>query len=168
MLRRPCLAIILVVAAMVVGCAGPDETTDDPNADPLPLIADENGCHGTATLDGYPRDQSTSGNVSFGPHAFGQARFCLHLDASENRDAHFMVGTTRFDGEIAPLALELQRPDGSPIASGDDIVINRNPPHRVFASLELAIDGGTVEDVVLVVDGSATSEVSASLFERLE
>lgn len=159
----------LLAALVATGCMDREAPLDEmePTAEPMDLVADENGCHGTATLLGMPESYE-DGRAEFGPYVFGHGRFCLHLDASMNRRAHLMVGTDRFSGEQAPITLRLERPDGTSIVDGWDVAIGHTDT-KVFANLELAMDGGTVMDAVLVVDGAGVgSAIGVSLFDPLE
>ena len=152
----------LALALLAVGCTSPLSPPGDDDDTGSPLVADANGCHGAATLDGAQSD-----NASFGPFAFGTGRFCLRLDASANTYAHFMAESSRVEGETSSLTFQLQRMDGTVLADGHELVIGQTSP-IAFTTLELSVDGGTSADVLLLVDGDATSTVAVSLFERLE
>jgi hypothetical protein len=79
-----------------------------------------------------------------------------------------MAGSDRFDGAVAPISLVLERPDGTMLAEGGDVAFGQTDT-KVFASLEMPVDGGSELDVVLVVDGGdVESTIGVSLFERLE
>lgn len=161
--------VAMLAGLALVGCvdreAPMDMTTPEP--EPTELVPDANGCHGTATLVGTATNPE-DGREQFGPFLFGHGRFCLHLDASANRRAHLMIGSDRFPGEHAPLTLSLEAPDGTLLVDGWDVAIGQTDT-TVFANLELAIEGGTVMDAVLVVDGQGVgSEIGAALFDPLE
>jgi hypothetical protein len=159
---RIALAVILLAGCSTTGDNG------DGGDDPLPLVADANGCHGSAQLDGLASIQGAPGGyATFGPFAFGHGRFCLQLDVRENARAHFMAESDRFQGNEPPLTFQLQRPDGTVINEGGSLSYGFEDPHS-FALVDMALVPGTVEDVVLVVDGDATSIVDVSLFDPLE
>lgn len=156
---------------LVAGCVDREAPMDpeQPRPEPADLVADANGCHGTASLDGsLESPDPNSGQATFGPFLFGQGRFCLHLDATNNRRAHLMIETDRFDGEHSPISMVLERPDGTVLVEGWDVAFGQTDT-KVFTNLEMAIEGGTAQDVVLVVDADGvSSEIGAALFDPLD
>lgn len=153
---------LLAIALLGAGCLGGTEP-DGPIIEPL--VADANGCNGTAHLVGANAESAT-----FGPHTFGSGTFCLVLDATGNRYGHLMISSDNYAGEHAPLSLALhRRGETTPLAISSDIVVGNTDP-SVFASLEMPIDGGALMDTVLVVEGEVetVTTISVALFERLE
>jgi len=145
------------------GCATEGVPDLPPDDQPRPLVPDANGCADVATLDGAQSD-----SMAFGPYLFGTGTFCLHLDASQNRRAHFMASTRNEVGTQSGFTIVMTAPDGTPIETGGDVTVGQTDP-RTFASLERAITGGTVLDVKLVVTSvDKASSIQVSLFDPLE
>lgn len=143
-----------------------DETPDDetPGETPtIPLVADANGCHVVAALDG-----STAMSSTFGPYVFGTATFCLHLDGSQLHRGHFMANTRYQAGDASGFSLEMTDANGSPLGSGWDVSVGHTDT-KTFANLEMAVAGGTVLEVRLVVTATdKTSTVNVALFDPLD
>lgn len=159
--------VCLLFASGCIGNEAPMDEEPQPDPEPMDLVADANGCHGTASLDGMA--PTMEGNhAGFGPYVFGHARFCVHLDATRNRRAHLMIETDRFDGEHSPITMVLERPDGTVLVEGWDVAFGQTDT-KVFTNVELAIEGGTALDAVIVVDADGVaSAVAAALFDPLE
>jgi hypothetical protein len=152
--------VLVMVTVLAGGCA------DDPAApvdEPLPLTPDANGCTVVASLDG-----AQSESMQLGPYVFGTGTFCLHLDASQLRRGHFMASTRNEPGSASGFSIEMTSSDGSPLATGGDITVGQTDP-MTFASLELAITGGTELDVRLIVSSADhATAINVALFDPLE
>lgn len=156
----------LAAAAMIawVGCTGMDPTPEAP-VPAKELVADAQGCHEVVTLAGdvAPHD------AVLGPYRFGTGRFCLHLDASALYRGHFMASTEAVAGTTSPFTMTLTAPDGTVLDEGWPLTIGEAEPWT-FTSYEMAIEGGTTRDLVLVVaaPAEAATEIGISLFDPLE
>jgi len=157
------LGILLVGGCVTEGVPDLPPDPQPPEEQARPLVPDANGCAEVATLDGLQGDSRT-----FGPYLFGTGTFCLRLDASQNRRAHFMANTRNELGTVSGFTIAMTAPDGTPLESGADVTVGLTDP-KTFASLERAIDAGTVLDVRLVVSAAdKATAVHVALFDPLE
>jgi hypothetical protein len=160
-----------IALVVIVGCA---DTGTPPPADgastPAPLVNDPDPSHcAHVALDG---STGSSTPTVAGPWTLGVTTLCLHLDASQNRYAHFMAGTKSEPGTTSSFSMTLADPStGTTVVSGWDVSIGQTDT-TTYENLELPIDGGTVRDLLLQITAhpgtQAETPLSLALFERLE
>lgn len=124
------------------------------------MTEDPSGCEMSASLDGAGSSPSQVGPLD-------SANVCLHLDATQNRVAHFAASTTAEAGAASSFTLTLTDTAGNLLRDGWDVSVGESAP-ETFANLEWDLAGGQAKDVVLEIRGTALTQLSVSLFEPLE
>lgn len=171
------LTLVVVVAGSLAGCiesdpdgvAGEGSGSGSGSGSGEPIdVSNASPCEGTTVMQGV--DVPDSVTIPSRSYDTTGALFCLELDARENiQVAHFAAGTAYEQAAASSFHLALfGGGDGTMLREGWDVGFGNG---NTFANLEYGVTKGDYIAVKLFVaakTGTATTEVSLSLFEPFE